>query len=63
MFDLFSWLRPKSQPPKPPHVTCSAIGVTMRRGDAETVDQQWTQQIFKQMAKSKFFEIRYHDQT
>ena len=66
--DLIDWqprpVSPKPLPPAPPeeqhhYTTCNCVGVGFQRADAESVDALWQQQIFKQKASGRFFEIGY----
>jgi hypothetical protein len=54
----------KPLPPAPPeeqhhYTTCNCVGVGFQRADPQSVDALWQQQIFKQIASGRYFEIRY----
>lgn len=53
------WLRRRAVSASPPPVTWSYIGVGGSRTSAEEANDEMLQQIFRQMAKGTFFEIRY----
>jgi hypothetical protein len=54
----------KPLPPAPPsdqhrYVQYSMVGVGFNRADAKSIDAEWQQRIFKQMASGRFFELRF----
>jgi hypothetical protein len=53
-------MKPPPPRPKPaPPVIFAVCGATFNRASPEQVDALWTQQIFRQMAANKYFELDY----
>jgi hypothetical protein len=52
-----AWFKPKPAPPPAAHSEWTALG-TGGASSAESVDADWTRQIFRQVASGRFFEIR-----
>jgi hypothetical protein len=57
---VFAWLRrrPVKQPPEQ-RVHWTAIGVGGSNTSVESINDDWSRQVFKQLASGRLFEIRY----
>ena len=55
---IAAWRNAKTiAPPLEQSFHCTSVG--LQRADSQATDALWQQQIFRQMASGKFFEIEY----
>jgi hypothetical protein len=55
---FLNWLRGRDVSKRPPEPSFAFCGVSFSRADPAALDAEWQQVIFKQMAKSRYFELR-----